>query len=105
MLKLGPSLSAEISPLAMPLFFKIRGQHSDSQYFAYYLEYLTFHMPERLLVPALEWLIRNGVVEERFLDFVQNDCARSGLELVRNLTMRLERDKKPRQLFDKDIRT
>lgn len=89
------------------LFFQIKGElvgSSDTQACAYYLEYLALHMPLALLVPALEWLIKNDLIGRRFLQYVQGDCARSGLELIRNLTMRLEKEKRLRVLTAKDLR-
>lgn len=88
----------------MPLFNQIRAGHRDAHFFAYYLEYLTFHMLPGRLEPALKWLVKNGVVGERFFDFVHHDCAGSALELIRNLTMRIEREAAPRALTIKDIR-
>lgn len=103
MLPHGDGLHREISSKAMPLFFKVKADHPDAHFFAYYLEYLTFHMPEKMLIPALEWLIKNRIVGPRFYDYVKSDCAASGLELIRNLTMRLEREKRLRTLTAKDL--
>ena len=88
---------------ALALFYKIKGNHLDAHNFAYYLEYLTFHLPEGKLVPALEWLIKNKLTEDRFIEFVQGECKNSGLELIRLITMRLEKDKKPRKLYAPDL--
>jgi|SRR6267378_3408348 len=96
-----PTLIAEE---AMSLFHQIRNFHPNTQYVAYYLEYLAFHIREPLLVPALQWLIKNKIVGQKFIDFVQEDCSRSGLELIRQLTMRIEKDKHFRRLHRKDVR-
>lgn len=101
---LGQRLQQDISIKLIPLYLQIRNGHSNVSSFAYYLEYLTFHMPEKMLEPALKWLVRNQLTGQKFLDFVQGECARSGLELIRNLTMRLEREKKVRALTARDIR-
>lgn len=97
-------LKRDISVQALPLFLKIRADHPNAQYFAYYLEYLTFHLPDGMLVPALEYLVKNKMTGERFLKFINEDCQRSALELLRHMTMRLERSTKLRTLTRKDIR-
>lgn len=96
--------SRQIDSKAMPLFYRIRGGHPNAHHFAYYLEYLALHMPDKMLVPALEMLLKLRLTEQRFLDFVRDDCARSGLELIRQLTMRLEREKKLRTLTIRDVK-
>lgn len=96
-------MQREIQIQALPLFQRIRDNHPNIHYMAYYLEYLTFHLPEAKLLPALEWLVKNRLTGEKFLEFIQGDCRRSGLELIRQLTMRLEREKKTRTLTVKDI--
>lgn len=93
----------EISARCMPLYHQIKGSHRDAQSFAYWLEYLTFHLPIHLIEPALMWLVKNGITEERFLVFVEGECRKSGLELIRHLTMRLEREKRTRTLTVKDF--
>lgn len=85
------------------LFWTIKGDSSDVQASAYYLEYIALHMPIPRIVPALEWLIKNGLTGNKFLHFVQNDCAKSALELIRHLTMRLERETSTRALYAKDM--
>jgi hypothetical protein len=97
-------LEHDIPKRAIYLFFRIVDGHKRAEFFAYYLEYLVFHMPEKMLIPSLEWLIAQGLTGDRFMDFVYNDCAASGLELIRHLTMRLERDRKTRSLYSADIR-
>lgn len=92
-----------ISAEAIPLFKKVWSGYPESATFAYYLEYITFHLPPERLIPALQILIKNKLVGPRFLDFVQDDCNRSGLELVRQLTMRLEHEKKLRPIYRKDL--
>lgn len=103
MIPLGEGLNREISSSAMPLFFRVRADHPDAHFFSYYLEFVTFHLPERMLVPALLWLIKNKIVGAKFYEFVKVDCANSGLELVKHLTMRLEREKRLRALTAKDL--
>ena len=81
----------------------IRDGHPDIHRTAYYLEYLVFHMPEAKRTIALDWLIKNGIRGQKFLDFVSNECKNSGLEFLRYLTMRVEKEKKQRALFAKDL--
>lgn len=81
----------------------IRDGHSDIHRMAYFLEYIIFHMPEPKRSPALEWLIRNDLRGQKFLDFIKGDCKSSGLELIRLLTMRVEKERTPRKLYAADI--
>lgn len=96
-------MEKEISSMTIPLFQEIRSNHSRIHDFAYYLEYLAFHMPDRMLVPSLLWLIKNKLTGQKFLDFMAIDCKNSGLELIRYLTMKLEHDRQLRSLTVKDI--
>jgi len=100
-----PNKTTDIPAEAIPLFHKIRHDHVSPHYIAYYLEYLTFHMPVAKLVPALKWLVKNDLRGQRFVDFVNGQCKRSGLELIRHLTMRLECEKRERKLYAVDIRS
>lgn len=93
----------QIPKSTIELYFRVRANHPNVHYIAYYLEYLTFHIPERMLVPALEWLVKNKIVGERFIEFIHNDCAKSGLEMIRYLTMRLEKEQKTRKLYAMDL--
>lgn len=95
--------SRDIPMETTTLFWKVKGDATDLAAVAYYLEYIALHMRVERIVPALTWLIRNQLTGNRFLDFVYNDCAKSGLELIRNLTMRLERESSVRKLFAKDL--
>jgi hypothetical protein len=92
-----------LTPETMTMFGRVRGQHPAAQTFAYYLEYMTFHLPNGMLEPALNWLIRNKLTGPRFITFLRNECDDSALELIRQLTMRLEKEKKMRALFAKDV--
>lgn len=93
-----------VDTAVIPLVERIRAGHNSAHEFAYFLEYLIFHMPEPRLVPALWWLVSNRVTGQKFLDFVNEDCSKSGLELVRELTRRIEREANVRPLFAEDIR-
>ena len=93
-----------IPEAAMPLFTQIHAGHRNAHFFSYYLEYLAFHMPVPKIVPALQWLVKNKICGERFIMYVRGECRASGLEFIRNLHMRVEREKKLRELFVKDIR-
>lgn len=95
--------SRDISINALPLCVIIRDDHPSVNFFAYYLEYVIFHMPENMVLPALRWIVNNGLTGRKFLDFVQGDCHRSGLEMIRYLTMRLERERELRTLTAKDL--
>lgn len=81
----------------------IRDFHPNAAKFSYYLEYLIFHLPQRKLTASLEWCIKNKLTGEKFLEFVAMECHDSGLELIRHLTMRLEKEKTLRQLHVTDI--
>lgn len=88
----------------IPLCERIRAGETDRLHdLAYFLEYTALHLPERMIVPALQWLVSNGLTGSRFLEFVDGTCGRSGLELIRHLTMRLEREKSLRRLTVADI--
>lgn len=88
---------------AIDLCNRIKGHHTDLHFFSYYLEYLIFHLPERKLIPALESLIADKRTEHRFVEFVIEECENSGFELIRHITMRLDRDKKLRGLTREDL--
>lgn len=93
-----------IPEIAMEYFQRILDGHPDGATFAFFLEYLTFHMPDAKLIPALEWLLKNELTGQRFLVFAIVDCKGSGLEMIRYLTMRLEREKKIRRLHVTDVK-
>lgn len=94
----------EIPEQAIGKFMRIRDDHPDGPTFAFFLEYLTFHMPTKRLDAALDWLLLNRLTGTKFLALCIIDCKGSGLELIRYLTMRLEREKKARRLHLKDVR-
>jgi len=88
---------------AYKLYHDIRASHHNAQCFAYYLEFLTFNIPNSKLIPALEMLRKQKIVGERFITFIENDCQSSPLEFIRQVTMRLEKEKKPRKLYAVDL--
>lgn len=68
------------------------------------LHYIHLHMPNARVVEALRWLLANKLTGGRFVDFAEGECKGSNLELIRVLTMRIEKDKKERKLYaGKDI--
>lgn len=100
----GNGLNRDISQRSIPLFLRIHAGHPKAHFFAFYLEYLALHFPEKRLVPALSWLIKNQLVGPKFKEFVEDQCASSALELVRELTKRVDRDRHLRALTAADIR-
>lgn len=93
----------EIPRYYLDLFHRIRGAHRDIHHFAYYLEYMVFHLPREKLLPATQWLLRNNLTEQRFIDLIKNECHSSGLEFIRYLTMKLERESQTRALSRRDV--
>lgn len=94
----------EISQSIVPLCLRIKGDHHNAQHFAFYLEYIIFHMNPKKVEPALTWCVKNKLVGQKFLDFIANDCRHSALELIRYLTMMLEKEKQMRALYyERDI--
>ncbi len=93
-----------IPAAALPMFQEIYSGHPKMPFFAHYLEYLALHMPVPKLIPALEWLRSNRICGDRFIEYVRGECRCSGLEFVRQLTKRVEREKELRALFAKDLR-
>lgn len=93
----------DVDRRAFPLYYKIKDNHENKQLFAYYLEYLTFVLPQARVLPALEWLVKNKITGEKFVQFIRHECQLSPLEFVRHVTMRLEREKTLRHLHVKDI--
>lgn len=94
----------EIPARDIYLFEKIWDHYPEAHKILYYLEFLALHMPAIRLRPSLEWLIRNELTGAKFIDFVSAECASSGLELIRQLTKRIEREKNVRKLFSDDVR-
>lgn len=103
MLPHGPALSQEIPSDAIPLFERIWAGHSNISVCAYYLEYLALHMKPSQVVPALRFLLRQGYTGARFVALCQEDCARSGLELLKFVRMHLEHDKKVKPIYRGDL--
>lgn len=93
----------EIPRYYLDLFHRIRGAHRDIHHFAYYLEYMVFHLPRDKLLPATQWLLRNKLTEQRFIDFIKNECKSSGLEFIRYLTMKVEHETRMRPLSGRDV--
>lgn len=66
---------------------------------------LDSQMTPQKLDAALHWLVQNRVTGKRFLELVNFQCGGSPLELVRYLTMRIEKEKHVRSLYiGKDIK-
>jgi hypothetical protein len=68
------------------------------------LHYLDSHFPKAKLPYALNWLIRNKLIGQRFIDWVDFDCVGSNLEMMRRLMAAVEREKVLRPLTaEKDL--
>lgn len=63
------------------------------------LHFLDCHMRPGALDAALGWLVQNRLTGFAFLDFFRSECAGSHLELQRNLTMRIEKEREQRALY------
>lgn len=94
----------EISAKIPRLADKIRDGHKATSFIAYYLEYLIFHSKPSHVEPSFSWLLKNGMTGQKFVDFIKVDCRESGLEMIRYITMRLEKEKKLRRLTAGDMR-
>ncbi len=69
------------------------------------LFYLDTHFPREKLDSALIWLIKNGLVGERFVALIHEQCAGSNLELLRYLLQKVEKTADLRPLVaHKDVR-
>lgn len=67
------------------------------------LHYLDCHFPEAKIDTALWWLIKNCLTGKRFLSWIESDCAGSNLEMIRQLTAKIEREKQTRKLYTGDM--
>lgn len=94
-----------IPPVRRELFLRIWSGHANVHAIVTRLFYLDVHFPVARLDAALRWLIRNSLTGDRFLQFVDGDCAGSNLELHRKLIAATEKEKKTRPIFaGKDFR-
>src|SRR5665647_3035282 len=96
--------SQQVSQRAVRLMFQIWHGHQPAGDVAYYLEYLSLHLPEARLELALSWLLRNDIRGPKFMDFIEEQCARSALELMRQVTRGIEREKEVRPIMASDMR-
>lgn len=83
---------------------KIHAGCVPADFYAYYLEYLIFQMPEDRLVPILDWLIKKGITGINFKHFIETQCAKSGLELIRHVTRGIEKERELRKITIGDLR-
>lgn len=63
------------------------------------LYYLDSVFPRSKLEAALKWLVRNKIVGQKFVDWYDNDCMGSSLEMQRKLIQIVEREKHSRVLY------
>lgn len=99
----GPQVK-QVSQRAIKLLFKIWAGYNPVADITYYLEYISLHLPEERLEPALEWLIKNELTGKRFAQFVEFECGRSALELIKQVTKGIERTKGLRTIMASDLR-
>lgn len=76
------------------LYLKVWAGHEPKHVIASRLHYLDCHFPGDKLKPAIRWLIQNGLTGARFVEFVNQDCSGSNLELHRMLLAILYREHK-----------
>lgn len=83
--------------------FKIWGGYSDMHRVLKPLHFLFVHMHPAKFLASLDFLIAQGLVSNRFVDFYMGDCKGSNLELQRYLLQKVEKVSKAQLIAGKDV--
>lgn len=67
------------------------------------LHFLFVHMAPARFLASLDFLIAQGLVSKRFVDFYMDDCGGSNLELQRYLLQKVEKVTKAQLIAGKDV--
>jgi hypothetical protein len=94
----------QISQRAVRLLFKVWAGYQPIHDITYYLEYMSLHLPTERLEPALEWLISKGITGKLFAEFIEQQCAGSALELIKQVTKGIEKTRETRAIMAKDLK-
>ncbi len=83
--------------------FKVWGGACDMHSVLKPVHYLMTHMKSKPFFHSLDWLIANNLTGQNFVDFYQETCKGSNLELQRYLTSKIEKKDKRALLAHKDV--
>lgn len=83
--------------------FKIWGGYTDMHRVLKPMHFLFTHMAPAKFLASLDYMIAQGLVSQKFIDFYMTDCKGSDLELQRYLLQKVEGVTKAHLFAGKDV--
>lgn len=92
-----------IDDLTRQKILRVWDGHGDINAILTPLHFVYLHMQHAKLHYSLDWLIRNNLRGQQFIDFFKEKCKESNLEFQRFLLSKIEKENKLHLIAGKDV--